>query len=148
MNLKEMPKAYKNNGVCNIILSTPNRNSLKGKVSSIRQLHSSMHSREHRRNRGQCGLLPFWGDAQPNIGYYKALPNCNSHLKYKPPTCSVNLSAFLCMFVCIIKYSFSFSPDEPMLTRLSVFACIRIAQTKELQCLSPKIEQRNTVCGV
>lgn len=35
-----------------------------------------------------------------------------------------------------------------MLTRLSVFACIRIAQTKELQCLSPKIEQRNTVCGV
>lgn len=46
MDLNEMPKACKNNGVCNIIPSIQNGNSLKGKISSIRQLHSSVHSRE------------------------------------------------------------------------------------------------------
>ena len=46
MDLSEMPKAYKNNGVCNIISSTPNGYSPKEKISSIRQLSSSMHNRE------------------------------------------------------------------------------------------------------
>ena len=34
-DLSELPKAYKNNGVCNIIPGTPNRNSLKGEIPSI-----------------------------------------------------------------------------------------------------------------
>lgn len=50
MDLSEMPKAYKNNGVCNISPGTPNGSSLEEEISSIRQLHSSMHSRERRGN--------------------------------------------------------------------------------------------------
>lgn len=38
-------KVYKNNGVCNIIPGTPNGSSLKGGISNIRRLHSSVHSR-------------------------------------------------------------------------------------------------------
>lgn len=48
-----MPKAYKNNGVCNIIPGTKDGNSLKGEISSIRQHHSSMHSREGKGKEGE-----------------------------------------------------------------------------------------------
>lgn len=96
-DLSEMPKAYKNNGVCNIIPGTPNGNSLKGEISSIRQLHSSMHSRECGGKRVRCAHLPASGDPQPNLEYYKALPHYYSPLHYKPPSCGADGSAFLCM---------------------------------------------------
>lgn len=111
MDLSEMPKAYKNNGVCNIIPHTPNGSSLKGGISSIRQLHSSVHSREHRGKRVRCEHLPASGDLQPSLEYYKALPHYYSPLHYKFPLCCMDVSAFLCMCVCVwVKILFFFSP--------------------------------------
>lgn len=101
MDLSEMPKAYKNNGVCNIIPGTPNGSSLKGEISSIRQLHSSMHSRERRGKRVRCEHLPTSGDLQPSLEYYKALPHYYSPLHYKPPLCCMEMDAFLRACVCV-----------------------------------------------
>lgn len=147
-----MPKAYKNNGVCNIIPGIPNGSSLKGEISSIRQLHSSMHSRERRGKRVRCEHLPASGDPQPSLEYYKALPHYYSPLHYKPPSCCMDVSVFLCIRVCVcVKILFFFSPGEPMLTRPSYLHALGSSvhpQTKGLQCLSPKIEQRNSVYSV
>lgn len=54
MDLSEVPKVYKNNGACNIIPSTLNGSTLKEEISSIRQLRSSVHSRECERKGGGC----------------------------------------------------------------------------------------------
>lgn len=134
MNLSEMPKACKNNGVCNIIPGTPNGNSLKGEISSIRQLYSSMRSREHRGKRVQRGPLPASGDPQPNLENFKALPHYYySPLHYKPFLCCVDLSVFLCMCVCL-KILLFFFPSEPILTQLYVHV---FESNKQLfQCFS------------
>lgn len=61
------------------------------------------------------------GDPQPNLEYYKALPHYYSPLHYKPLSCYVDVSAFLCIcvYVCV-KILFFLSLSEPILTQLSV----------------------------
>lgn len=138
MDLSEMPKACKNNGVCNIIPGTPNGNCLEGEISRIRQLCSSTHSRECREKRVRCACLPASGDPQPNLEYYKALPHYYSPLRDELLSCSVDVSVFVYMCVCMfVKILFSLFPSETVLTQLSQFACIWIPQTTWASALMP-----------
>lgn len=127
MDLSEMPKVYKNNGVCNIIPGDPNGSSLKGGKSSIRRLHSSVRSRECRGKRVRCERLPASRDLQPSLEHYKALPHYYSPLHISLPSAAwVRVHFCACVFMCGIKWCFSSPPSELMLTRLPRFACIRI----------------------
>lgn len=66
MDLNEMPKACKNNGVCNIIPSIPNGNILKGK-------YPALDSSTHLCTAGKCGWK--WVQCEHLNVSRKLLPN-------------------------------------------------------------------------